>query len=108
MIQGEVTAKQIEGEFRTLAGEGSTWRWYAKKLDDRHFQMRFPTAKSLADVSHYIEMRLHTVPSVVIKIKKRAEGIGAKGHLEQAWFRVKGIPNGKRSIPKSSVSGGKS
>lgn len=99
VIQGEVTAKQIEGEFKTLAGEGSTWRWYVKRLDEKHFQMRFPTVKSLVDVSHFIEMRLRTVPSVMIKIKKWADGIGSKGQLDLAWFRIKGIPMGKRSIP---------
>lgn len=27
LIQVEVTTKQIEGEFKIMAGEGSTWRW---------------------------------------------------------------------------------
>lgn len=36
--QGEISAKQIEGEFKTLAGEGSTWRWYAKKIDGKVYR----------------------------------------------------------------------
>ncbi|TVU24383.1 hypothetical protein EJB05_26816, partial [Eragrostis curvula] len=96
--QGEVTAKQIEYEFKTLAGPGSTWRWYARKTGDKQFQMRFPTAKKVEEASHFIEMRLRSVPSVVIEIKW-TPGIGAKGQLDEAWFRIKGIPMEKRSKP---------
>lgn len=38
VIEGNVSAKQIEGEFKALASEGSTWRWYAKKIADRKFK----------------------------------------------------------------------
>lgn len=39
------------------------------------------------------------MPSVVIKVKKWSGEIGAKGELEQAWFRIKGIAMNKRSTP---------
>ncbi|KAK3121153.1 hypothetical protein QOZ80_8BG0647150 [Eleusine coracana subsp. coracana] len=97
--QGEVTARQIEFEFKTLAGEGSTWRWYAKKRANNQFQMRFLTTKKLEEISHFVEMRLRSVPSVVILIKRWKDGIGAKGKLEEAWFRIRGIPLDKRSVP---------
>ncbi|KAK3141743.1 hypothetical protein QOZ80_4BG0337790 [Eleusine coracana subsp. coracana] len=61
--------------------------------------MRFPTAKRLAEAAHFTDMRLRSVPSAVIKVKKWCDEIGAKGKLEMAWFRIKGIPMGKRSIP---------
>ena len=69
VLQGVVLDKQIEDEFKALAGKESTWRWYAKILNDNLFQMRFPTAKSLLTVSHFIEMRMRNVPSAVIKVK---------------------------------------
>ena len=69
VLQGVVLDKQIDDEFKTLAGKESTWRWYAKILNDNLFQMRFPTAKSLLTVSHFIEMRMRNVPSAVIKVK---------------------------------------
>jgi predicted Zn-ribbon and HTH transcriptional regulator len=43
--EGDVTARQIEGEFKAQAGQDSTWRWYAKKIAEKKFQMKFPTAK---------------------------------------------------------------
>ena len=69
VLQGVVLDKQIDDEFKTLAGKESTWRWYAKILNDNLFQMRFPTAKSLLTVSHFIEMRMRNMPSAVIKVK---------------------------------------
>uniref|UniRef100_A0A0A8YVY0 Uncharacterized protein n=1 Tax=Arundo donax TaxID=35708 RepID=A0A0A8YVY0_ARUDO len=94
--EGEVSARQPETEFRTLAGVESTWRWYAKKIAENQFQMRFPTAKKV-ELSHFIEMRMRTVPSAVIKINKWDASLGAKGKLDEAWFRIKGIPVDKRS-----------
>jgi hypothetical protein len=47
---GSVSAKQVEGEFRAQAGPSSTWRWYAKKLAENKFQMKFPTAKKLKNL----------------------------------------------------------
>jgi hypothetical protein len=29
--EGEVNARQVEGEFKAQAGPSSTWRWFAKK-----------------------------------------------------------------------------
>lgn len=88
VIQGEVLARQIESEFKILAGEGSTWRWYAKKIGEKKYQMRFPNAQTLATASHFREMKL------------RSARIGSKGVLDAAWFRITGIPVEKRSIPK--------
>jgi hypothetical protein len=34
--EGEVIARQVEGEFRAQAGQDSTWRWYEKKLLTRN------------------------------------------------------------------------
>lgn len=39
IIAGEVSARQVENEFRMKAGPQSTWRWYAKKVGDKSFQV---------------------------------------------------------------------
>lgn len=68
VIKGTVLAKQIEGEFKTMAGEGSTWRWYAKKIADKKYQMRFPTAYALHTATHFHKVSLRSDPSDTIKI----------------------------------------
>ena len=45
ITKGSVTARQLESEFQAQAGPNSTWRWFAKKISENTFQMRFPTAK---------------------------------------------------------------
>ena len=45
ITKGEVSARQLEHEFKAQAGPNSTWRWFAKKISNGTFQMRFPTAK---------------------------------------------------------------
>ncbi|TVU15095.1 hypothetical protein EJB05_38597, partial [Eragrostis curvula] len=97
VLEGELTPRQIENEFKILAGPSSNWRWYAKKIGENHFQMRFPTAKKVEELSHFTEMRLRTVPTALIKLTKWDSAIEAKGQLDVAWFRVKGIPIDKRS-----------
>lgn len=92
VVKGEVTAKQIETEFKTLTGEESPWRWYAKKIADQKFQTRFPIAKALLKASHFRSMSLRSVPSAVIKVDNWSAEIGAKGKLQEAWFRIKNLP----------------
>jgi hypothetical protein len=43
--EGVVSARQVEGEFKAQAGPNSTWRWFAKKVAENKFQMKFPTEK---------------------------------------------------------------
>jgi hypothetical protein len=43
--EGVVSARQVEEEFKAQAGPSSTWRWFAKKVGENKFQMKFPTAK---------------------------------------------------------------
>uniref|UniRef100_A0A0A9GUN4 DUF4283 domain-containing protein n=1 Tax=Arundo donax TaxID=35708 RepID=A0A0A9GUN4_ARUDO len=44
-------------------------------------------------------MRMRIVPSVVIKVNRWYSSLGSKGSLDEAWFRIKGIPIDKRSEP---------
>ena len=45
ILKGTITARQLEEEFRAQAGPQSTWRWFAKKVAENVYQIRFPTAK---------------------------------------------------------------
>jgi hypothetical protein len=36
--EGEVNARQVEGEFKAQAGPSSTWRWFAKKILRTNFR----------------------------------------------------------------------
>jgi len=56
ITKGIVTAKQLENEFKAQAGPSSTWRWYAKKIFDGIFQMRFPSAKKVEDLAFFPSM----------------------------------------------------
>jgi hypothetical protein len=45
--EGTTTARQVEVEFKAQAGPNSTWRWFAKKVAENKFQMKFPTTKKV-------------------------------------------------------------
>ena len=100
--KGTVAAAQLENAFKAQAGQNSTWKWYAKKLSDNIFQMRFPTAKKVEDLSFFTRMQMGTVPDVTFKVEQWNPNAGAKSKLESAWFRIFGIPLEKRSIKKIS------
>jgi hypothetical protein len=68
--EGEVTARQVEGEFKTQARQTSTWRWYAKKIADKKFQMKFPTAKKVEELSLFTRMEMRIVPGVKFRVDK--------------------------------------
>jgi hypothetical protein len=95
--EGEVTAREVEGEFKAQAGQESTWRWYAKKIANKRFQMKFPTAKKVDDLSFFTGMEMRTVPGVKFKVEKWNPHVGAKAEIVTAWFRISGIPTEKRS-----------
>ena len=50
ITKGSVTARQLENEFKAQAGPQSTWRWFAKRMSENTFQMRFPTAKKVEEL----------------------------------------------------------
>jgi predicted Zn-ribbon and HTH transcriptional regulator len=67
---GQANARDIENEFRLKAGPNSTWRWYAKRVGEGRYQMRFPNAQTIDDLAHFTEMRMRSLPEVVIKLEK--------------------------------------
>lgn len=92
-VRGEVNAKQIEAEFRSVIGSGQ-WKWSAKKIADNKFTMRFLTAKMILDNAKF------TLGVKGLDVQFTVEpwnlAMGAKGQLKQAWFRVNGIPIDQR------------
>ena len=103
IITGTVTARQLENEFKAQSGPQSTWWWYAKKVSENTFQMRFPTAKKVEELSFFTGMQMGTVPDVTFKVEPWNANVGAKSKLETAWFRIFGLPMEKRSEKKTCM-----
>lgn len=61
------------------------------------FQLRFPTAREVEELSFFTGMQLRIVPDVFIKVEKWNSNSGAKVAMSTAWFRIRGIPFEKRS-----------
>lgn len=92
ITSSQATARDVENEFRMKAGPNSTWRWYAKRLGEGKYQMRFPNAQTIDDLAHFTELRMRSNPKVVCKVEKWNPAIGSKGTLDVAWFRITNIP----------------
>ena len=105
ITKGEVISKQIENEFKAQAGPQSTWRWFAKKIAENVYQLRFPTAKKVEELSFFSGMQMRTVPEVFFKVEKWNSNAGAKSEIDSAWFRIFGIPLEKRSVKRVSLIG---
>jgi hypothetical protein len=94
---GQASARKIENEFKLKAGPNSSWRWYAKRIGEGKYQMRFPNSQNIDDLAHFTEMRMRSALEVVIKVEKWNPISGSKGPLDVAWFRITNIPFEKRS-----------
>jgi hypothetical protein len=103
IINGQATSKQMEQEFMGLMG-ASTWRWTARQLSEGRIVMRFPSAQM---VKEWIGFRNYPMRNVDAQLKIAPwSNMGAKGMLQQAWFRVKDIPTDQRSIRTVAKVGG--
>jgi hypothetical protein len=100
--EGLVSARQVEDEFKAQVGLSSTWRWFAKKIADNKFQMKFPTTQKVDEFSFFIGMEMRTVPGVKFKVDKWNPFVGAKAELETVWFRISGLPTEKRSEKRAA------
>jgi predicted Zn-ribbon and HTH transcriptional regulator len=100
--EGEVNARQVEGEFKAQAGPSSTWRWFAKKISENKFQIKFPTAQKVEELSFFTGMEMRTVPGIKFKVEKWNPFVGAKAEIETAWFRIFGIPAEKRTEKRAA------
>ena len=50
--RGELTAKQIENEFKSVVSS-EHWKWSERKITNNKFSMRFPTAKMVLEYSKF-------------------------------------------------------
>lgn len=75
---GEANGREIESEFKLKAGPNSSWRWYAKKLGEGKYQMRFPNAQTIDDIAHFMELRMRSKPDVVCKVEKGTHQLALK------------------------------
>jgi queuine/archaeosine tRNA-ribosyltransferase len=89
IVKGSPTAKQVEDEFtRILSG---TWRWTARKIAENKFTMRFSTMQLIKDWGRFNPVKMRSVKAK-LQIDLWNNSIGAKAVLQEAWFRVRGIP----------------
>lgn len=98
VVFGRVIARQFEQEFTNILG-ANVWRWNAKKVDETRFTMRFANAQLIKDWGHF-NLIIKTTPAQ-IKIKPWSPVVGAKGELQTAWLRVKGIAYDKKKYKDS-------
>lgn len=103
MVSGEATAKQIESVFKSVVSSDQ-WKWTARRLADNKFTMRFPSAKMILDYSNF-NLGVKN-GNVQFTIKPWTSAMGAKGQLQQAWFKVKGIPIDQRGLRTIAKIGG--
>ena len=96
ILEGQATAKQIEQQFMTIASS-SSWKWNSRQVGENRFIMRFPTAKMVWDWSQFKGLAMMSVDAYM-KVEQWSPKMGAKGVLEQAWFRMKDILADQRPI----------
>jgi hypothetical protein len=91
------TARQVEAEFKAQTGPNSTWRWFAKKVAENKYQIKFPTAKKVEELAFFSGMLMGTIPWVTFKVEPWDPYVGAKAKIESTWFGISGIPMEKRT-----------
>jgi hypothetical protein len=68
------------------------------------FTVRFPNAQMIYEWGGFNPINMRA-GKAKIKVSPWSGIVGAKAELEQAWFRVRGIPYDKRSIPTVAYVG---
>lgn len=104
VLEGEASAKQIEEEFKHTVSS-KTWRWSARKIAENKYSMRFPDA-SMVQVYNNFKCLGMKEAEAKIAVEPWNSSVSAKGELQQAWFKVRGIPNDQRSIRTIAKVGG--
>ncbi|KAG2564270.1 hypothetical protein PVAP13_8KG244700 [Panicum virgatum] len=103
VVKGELTAKQIEDEFCSIISH-EYWKWSARAIAKNKYDMRFPNAKMVHDYSRF-KLGVKEGDELMI-IEPWNSSMGAKGQLQQVWFKVSGIPIDQRSLRTISKVGG--
>jgi hypothetical protein len=104
IVQGHATRKQVEQELMHVVGSNS-WKWNARQVSDNRFVIRFLNAMLVKDWSRFKAFAMGDVDAWM-KIEQWSPGLGAKGILQLAWFRVKDIPTDQRSLRTIAKVGG--
>jgi hypothetical protein len=68
------------------------WKFFAKSVSATEFRTRFPNAKSIDELAHVGKLFMKTVPGAIIRLVKWNGDITPISYMEEAWFRVTGIP----------------
>lgn len=79
VINGTLTAKQIELEFRRVVG-ADMWKWTARPMAENKFTMRFPSTKMVSDYSQF-KLGMKNSDEQML-IEPWSSSIGAKGQLQ--------------------------
>lgn len=74
-------------------------------MSDNRYIVRFPNAKLVKDWSRCKALAMGDV-NALMKVEQWSPSLGAKGMLQQAWFRAKDIPGDQRSIRTLAKVGG--
>jgi hypothetical protein len=91
--KGEVNCRNIEHEFNVWAESMKiNWRFFAKEVSATEFRTRFPSAKTIEELAHFGKLFMRTVPGAIISLEKWAGDIEPISIMQEAWFRIKGIP----------------
>jgi hypothetical protein len=93
-VKGVISAKQLEDEFFRIHSDG--WRWTAREVADYMYTVRFPNAPVIQEWACFNPIKMKSVKAKV-HVASWNGLVGAKGELQQAWFRVRGVPYDKRS-----------
>lgn len=103
VIKGEANARQIEAEFKHI-DNNKVWRWSARKLAENKFSLRFPDAQMVQVYSNFKSLGMKEAEAQIV-VEPWNAAAQAKGELQQAWFRVKGIPTDQRSAKVGGLVG---
>jgi hypothetical protein len=91
--KGDLNCRNIEHEFNVWAESMKiNWRFFAKEVSPTEFRTRFPSAKAIDELAHFGKLFMKTVPGAIISLVKWAGDIQPIAVMQEAWFRVKGIP----------------
>lgn len=104
VLEGEASAKHIEEEFKHTVSS-KTWRWSARKIAENKYSMRFPDANMVQVYNNFKCLGMKEAEAK-IAVEPWNSSVGAKGELQQAWFKVRGIPTDQRSIRTIAKVGG--
>jgi hypothetical protein len=97
--KGKVTCRDIEHEFDVWAESMKiNWRFFAKVVSPTESRTRFPSAKAINELAHFGKLFTRTIPGAIIILEKWTGDIEPIGVMEEAWFRIKGIPMKSKSI----------